>query len=170
MVACASRSLLIVNEETPASYLPEPTPAMIESNDAVWNLAFRPSFAATSWNRSTSNPTIVFPSGARNSLGAYVVSLPTLMTPSPLTAAGTSAASDWSAETLGSAPVGMPLLLPPPPLLPEPEPELDEPLPQPVMTRAVVASVAVATARRRGRDRESTADLLCGCGPLILPC
>src|SRR5690348_18311051 len=136
MVAWASRSVLIVKEETPASYLPEPTPAMIESNDAVWNFALSPSFAATSWNRSTSKPTIVLPSAARNSLGAYVVSLPTVMTPSLLTAAGTSAASDWSAETLGSAPVGMPLLLLPPP--PLPEPELDEPPPQPVMTRAVV--------------------------------
>jgi hypothetical protein len=70
MLACCSRSGLIVNDETPVSYLPEPTPAMIESNGAVSNCAFRPSFCATRVNRSTSKPMIVWPSSARNSLGA----------------------------------------------------------------------------------------------------
>lgn len=44
--------------------------AMIESKGAVSNCASRPSFWATSVNRSTSNPTIVSPSSAMNSLGA----------------------------------------------------------------------------------------------------
>ena len=70
MFACCMRSGLIVNEETPTSYLPEPTPAMIESNDAVWKSASRPSFCATALNRSTSKPTIVSPSLSMNSLGA----------------------------------------------------------------------------------------------------
>ena len=32
MLACFSRSLLIVNEETPISYLPEVMPGMIDPN------------------------------------------------------------------------------------------------------------------------------------------
>jgi hypothetical protein len=70
MFACASRSALTVNDETPASYLPEPTPAMMESNEAVWKFALSPSFCATSLKRSTSKPWIVEPSAAMNSLGA----------------------------------------------------------------------------------------------------
>ena len=69
MFACCRRSALIVNDETPASYFPDPTPAMSESNGDVSNLAFRPSFWATSVNRSTSNPTIVEPSSPMNSAG-----------------------------------------------------------------------------------------------------
>src|SRR4051794_19000412 len=111
MVAWASRSGLIVKEETPASYFPELTPAMIESNGAVAKSAFRPSLAATRSNRSTSKPSMVVPSAARNSLGAYVVSLPTEMVPSAETAAGTFAARAGSAETLGS---GVPELPEPP--------------------------------------------------------
>ena len=70
MLASASRSALIVNEETPTSYFCEPTPAMIESNGAVSNWASRPSFWATRVNRSTSKPMIVSPSSPMNSLGA----------------------------------------------------------------------------------------------------
>ena len=70
MLACASRSGLIVNDETPASYLPEPTPAMIESNGAVSNFAFEAELLGDQVNRSTSKPMIVLPSSARNSLGA----------------------------------------------------------------------------------------------------
>src|SRR3954467_125810 len=112
MLAWASRSGLIVNDETPASYLPEPTPAMIESNGAVWNLALSPSFWATSVNRSTSNPTIVWPSSAMNRAGGEVVSLPTVMVPSDLIASGPRAASAWSAETLGSGGDELPALPP----------------------------------------------------------
>jgi hypothetical protein len=43
---------------------------MIESNLAGWNCTSRPSFFATAVNRSMSKPWIVFPSPARNSLGA----------------------------------------------------------------------------------------------------
>src|ERR687886_1308721 len=99
MLTCASRSLLMVNDETPTSYFCELTPAMIESNDAVSNLALRPSFCATRPNRSTSKPWIVVPSAARNSLGAYVVSLPTVITPSALMLAGTLAARPGAAAT-----------------------------------------------------------------------
>src|SRR5688500_15785991 len=145
MVACASRSGLIVNDETPTSYLPEPTPAMIESNGAVWNSASRPSFFATSVNRSTSKPMTVSPSSARNSLGAYVVSLPTVMTPSSLTAAGTLAARESSAETLGS---GVLLLAPP-----SPDDDSSDPPPHAASRRAA----AVRAATRRTSALEDTA-------------
>ena len=69
-MASARRSGLIVNEETPTSYRLEPTPAMIESNEADSNSASKPSFWATAENRSTSKPTIVSPSSSMNSLGA----------------------------------------------------------------------------------------------------
>src|SRR5438270_1562546 len=127
MSACASRSLFTVNDETPASYFPEPTPAMIESNPAVWNSALRPSFCATRLNRSTSKPWMVDPSAATNSLGAYVVSLPTTILPSALMLAGTFAARAGSAATDDGAPEE-----PPAALLPEELPPDEEPLPHPV--------------------------------------
>src|SRR4051812_48378676 len=145
MFACCMRSGLIVNDETPASYLPEPTPAMIESNGDVSNCAFRPSFCATSVNRSTSKPTMVEPSSARNSFGGYVVSLPTLITPSDAIESGTCDASAWSAETLGSA--ELLLALPP-------DDESDEPPPQAVS--ASVAAATAATPARRVRQRAIT--------------
>jgi hypothetical protein len=60
----------MVNDEIPISYFPESTPVMIESNLADCHSVFSPSLAATALNRSTSKPTIVFPSVSRNSLGA----------------------------------------------------------------------------------------------------
>ena len=62
MLVCFSRSLLIVNDETPISYLPEDTPGMIALNGAGLNSAFSPSLAATALNRSTSKPMTVLPS------------------------------------------------------------------------------------------------------------
>src|SRR4051812_15004284 len=147
MFAWPRRSLLIVKEETPTSYFCDPTPAMIESNDAVSNLAFRPSFCATRVNRSTSKPSIVVPSAARNSLGAYVVSLPTVRTPSDLMLDGTLAASAESADALAELD---------PPELPLP----DEPPPQPEITRAALARAAAAVAERRIRERLGTGSLL----------
>src|SRR5579859_6848952 len=113
MVTCFSRSALIVNEETPMLYLPDVTPGMMSSNFALCQLVFRPSFPATALNRSTSNPMTVLPSVSRNSLGAYVESVPMLITPADLMAAGTFAASELSTEvvTAGAPP---PLELPPP--------------------------------------------------------
>src|ERR671932_1402995 len=152
MVACWRRSGLMVNEETPTSYRPEPTPAMIESNGAVSNCASRPSFCATSSNRSTSKPMIVWPSSARNSLGAYVLSLPTVITPSSATAGGTRAASASSAATLGS---GSLVAAPPAPVLP-PAPVSPESPPQPARTRVRPAAAATAARPRRVRDRSTT--------------
>src|SRR3954463_7255955 len=132
MFAVASRSGLMVKLETPTSYLPEPTPAMIESNGAVSNLASSPSFSATRVNRSTSKPTIVEPSSPMNSAGAYVVSLPTAITPSDAIAPGTPAARAWSAVTLGSGDDVLPLAPAAPPL------ESDELSPQPLSASAVL--------------------------------
>src|SRR5260370_35029412 len=87
------RSGLIVNDDTPTSYLAVSTPAMMLPNGAVTNCAVSPSFAATALNTSTSKPSIVLPSAARNSLGAYVESVPTTILPSALTTSGTFAAS-----------------------------------------------------------------------------
>src|SRR3954454_5596874 len=143
MVASARRSGLTVKEETPASYLPESTPAMIESNGAVANSAFRPSLAATRSKRSTSKPMIVFPSASRNSAGAYVVSLPTEILPSAETAAGTLATRAGSAETLGS---GVPELPEPP----EDDDELEESPPQPASSRAPASVVARTAVRPNG--------------------
>src|SRR3954447_25766763 len=150
MVASARRSGLIVKEETAASYLPELTPAMIESNGAVANSAFRPSLAATRSKRSTSKPMIVFPSASRNSAGAYVVSLPTEIFPSADTAAGTFAANAGSAETLGS---GVPELSAPP------ADEEESLPPQPARRRAPVRAVARTAVRPIG-CREVTAAIL----------
>src|SRR5512133_166513 len=89
MVVCFSRSRLMVNDETPISYLPDETPGMIAPNGAGLNEALRPSVAATALNRSMSTPMTVFPSLSRNSLGGYVASVPTVIVPSSETAEGT---------------------------------------------------------------------------------
>src|SRR5213078_179483 len=52
----------MVNDDTPSSYLPDCTPGMMSSNFADCQSVFRPSFAATALNRSTSNPMTVLPS------------------------------------------------------------------------------------------------------------
>src|SRR5688500_4802068 len=100
MLTCFLRSSLMVNDETPTSYLPEDTPRMMVSNPAFWNSAFRPSLAATALNRSTSMPTTVFPSSSRNSLGAYDASDPTTILPADLIFSGTLAARAGSTDPL----------------------------------------------------------------------
>ncbi len=70
MVTCCLRSSLMVNEETPTSYLLPWTPVMIEEKSAGWNSALTPSLAATALKTSTSMPWTVLPSPARNSFGA----------------------------------------------------------------------------------------------------
>src|SRR6476469_5378612 len=102
MLVCFNRSGLMVNDETPTSYLPEEMPGMIEPNGVGTNVALSPSFAATARNRSTSKPIAVLPSLARNSFGAYVASVPTVMVPSEATALGTLAARAGSAFTAAS--------------------------------------------------------------------
>src|SRR4051812_41231872 len=114
MLTCFLRSGLMVNDETPISYFWLLTPSMIWPNGAVTNLAFSPSLAATALKTSTSKPWIVLPSSARNSLGAYVESVPTRISPSLLIESGTFAAS--AASTLDVAlgvllPLGCTVLL-----------------------------------------------------------
>src|SRR5213078_3103057 len=94
----------MVNDDTPSSYLPDCTPGMMSSNFADCQSVFRPSFAATALNRSTSNPMTVLPSVSRNSLGAYVESVPMRILPSDLMAAGTFAASAESTAVDGVGP------------------------------------------------------------------
>src|SRR5262245_12072352 len=111
MVTCFMRSALMVNDETPMSYLPDVTPGMIASNGADTHCVLMPSFPATALKRSTSKPITVLPSVSRNSLGGYVESVPMTIVPFDLIAAGTFAASDGSTD---DAIVGV---LPPPALL-----------------------------------------------------
>src|SRR5450631_1460584 len=101
MLTCVLRALLIVKLETPMSYLPLSTPAMIVSKPAGWYTTLTPSFCATALNRSTSMPSTVLPSAFRNSLGAYVASVPTTILPADLTLAGSLAAR--AASTLWDA-------------------------------------------------------------------
>src|SRR5919112_5383981 len=77
MLTCFLRSSLMVNDETPTSYLPVFTPVMIESKLDETNCTSTPNFWPTALNRSTSKPCTVLPSPARNSLGAYEASVPT---------------------------------------------------------------------------------------------
>ena len=63
------RSLVTVKEEMPMSYL-EPTDGIIESNVEETVFSFSPNTAASALDRSTSKPTGVLPSSARNSAGA----------------------------------------------------------------------------------------------------
>ena len=99
----------------PASYLPDCTPGMMSSNFADCHSVFRPSFCATALNRSTSKPITVLPSVSRNSLGAYVESVPMMILPADLIDAGTLAASAVSTEVVtAGAPPEVPLLLPQP--------------------------------------------------------
>jgi hypothetical protein len=88
--------------------LPEATPAISEPKSPDCHSVVRPSFLATALNRSTSKPMTVLPSVSRNSLGAYVESVPTTILPSALIAAGTIAASLSSTpvDELGAGPVG----------------------------------------------------------------
>ncbi len=81
------RSGVMVNEETPMSYL-EPMAGMIESKFAVCGSALSPKMFAMALTKSTSKPTGVLPSSARNSAGAYDVSMPTVSLPSLVTDSG----------------------------------------------------------------------------------
>src|SRR4030095_386370 len=110
MLTCCLRSSLMVNDDTPNSYLPDWRPGMMSANLDGWYSVFRPSLAATALNRSTSQPTTVLPSGSRNSFGAYSALIPTRILPSDLTSAGTLAAS--ASSTAGAAAV-VPVLPPP---------------------------------------------------------
>ena len=92
MLTAFSRSALMVNELIQTSYL-LPSPVMIASNGAVVNSKGTPRTSPTASPRSTSNPMIVVPSVSRNSLGGYVLSVPTTTLPAVTRAAGTIAAS-----------------------------------------------------------------------------
>ena len=81
------RSLVTVNDEMPMSYL-APTAGIIESKFAVSGSASRPNTPASALAMSTSKPTGVLPSAARNSAGAYDVSMPTVSLPSLVTEDG----------------------------------------------------------------------------------
>ena len=81
------RSLVTVNDEMPMSYL-APTAGIIESKFAVSGSASRPNTPARALAMSTSKPTGVLPSAARNSAGAYDVSMPTVSLPSLVTEDG----------------------------------------------------------------------------------
>src|SRR5215204_1059803 len=98
MLTCFLRSSLMVKDEIPMSYFLPCTPVMMEANLAVCHSVFTPNFRATRLKMSTSKPWIVFPSAARNSFGAYVESVPILITPALLMLSGSLAAS--SALTL----------------------------------------------------------------------
>src|SRR5450755_2343969 len=97
MSVCFSRAALIVNEETPMSYLLDCTLGMMLSNGADTHLVFRPSLAATPSNRSTSKPLTVLPLVSRNSFGAYVESVPIVIVPLDFRDAGSMALSAASA-------------------------------------------------------------------------
>src|ERR1700723_1164462 len=67
---------------------------MIASKSALTNVVFSPITSPSAVTRSGSMPMIVFPSGARNSFGAYCASVATVSVPFDLIAAGTVAAID----------------------------------------------------------------------------
>src|SRR5512139_3166734 len=125
------RSGLIVKEDTPISYFPDCMLGMRLGNGAETYFVLSPSFAATALNRSMSKPTTVLPSAARNSLGAYVESVPTVMVPSDEMPAGTIAASAVSFEVVGDAPAFVSAVASPP---------------QAASTRAARAATAAARA------------------------
>src|SRR3954447_15996021 len=87
MLTCCLRLSLMVNDETPTSYLPPWTPVMMVSKPAGCHWTVTPNFCATALNRSTSMPTTVFPP-CRNSFGRYVASTPTTILPADLIFAG----------------------------------------------------------------------------------
>src|SRR5665213_1282383 len=74
---------------------------MIASKVTFWKLAFRPSFAAIAFPRSTSRPMMVLPSVSKYSLGAYDASVAILSTPADLIAAGNSDAGSAAALPAG---------------------------------------------------------------------
>src|SRR5215213_7684949 len=102
MLACFLRSGLMVKDETPTSYLPVPTPVMMESKFEETNWTSTPNFCPTALNRSTSKPCTVLPSAARNSLGAYDASVPTTIFFAVWTFAGSLPASPDCAVAEGT--------------------------------------------------------------------
>ena len=70
MLTCASRSLLIVNDETPISYLPRADAGDDRVERRGLELRLEAQLLRDRLKRSTSKPSIVLPSAARNSLGA----------------------------------------------------------------------------------------------------
>src|SRR3954451_5368703 len=138
MVTCFSRWGLTVNEDTPTLYFPVPTPGMMLLNDADCHSVFRPSLAATALNSSTSKPFTVLPSVSRNSLGAYVESVPMVSFPADLMSAGTFAARALSTDDdgVGAEPVPVPLL------------SFDSPPHAASATVMVAAAITPRTARR----------------------
>src|SRR3954471_3140867 len=142
MLTCCLRLSLMVKLETPMSYLPPWTPVMIESKFAGSHCTLTPRVWPTALNRSTSIPSTVLPSLARNSFGAYDASVPTTMVPADLIFGGSFAAR---AADLVSVGAGAELVLVSPlerELLPQPARTRDSPV-----TAAQRASGAVA---RRG--------------------
>ena len=80
------------------SYL-VPIDGMIESKFDVCGTASRPNILASAFAISTSKPIGVLPSSARNSAGAYDVSMPTVSLPSLVTDSGSIAAISSSFVT-----------------------------------------------------------------------
>ena len=87
-------------------YLPATIPGMMVSNVALTSLALRPSVCAMASERSASMPTMVVPSGAKNSLGGYEASRATVSVPADFTEDGTAAASAGFAGCGGITVVG----------------------------------------------------------------
>src|SRR3954454_7383580 len=112
MVTCFRRTALTVNEETPAPYFLLVTPGMMLSKVADCHCVVRPSFWAIALNRSTSNPMTVLPSASRNSLGAYVESVPMISLPADLMSGGALSARPVWAEALAAGAEPAPLLSP----------------------------------------------------------
>src|SRR3954449_11292444 len=146
MVASFRRSAFTVNEETPTVYFLLATPGMMLSNEADCHSVVRPSLPATALNRSTSKPMTVLPSVSRYSLGAYDESVPTMIFPADLSAAGTFAASALStADDAAGEPPPDPVSVP-----------LDS-LPQAASDTVKAAAAATpSTARRVGLLRNMT--------------
>src|SRR6266508_4785148 len=90
MFTCCLRLALMVNEDTPMSYLPPWTPVMMVSKRAGLYSTVTPNYAATALKMSTSMPTAVLPP-CRNSFGGYVESVPTTILPAALILAGRAA-------------------------------------------------------------------------------
>src|SRR6266508_878478 len=61
MFTCCLRLALMVNEDTPMSYLPPWTPVMMVSKRAGLYSTVTPNFAATALKMSTSVPTTILP-------------------------------------------------------------------------------------------------------------
>src|SRR6478752_891523 len=139
MLTCFLRSGLMVKLETPMSYLPLVTPRMIVSNPAGCHSVLRPSLAATALNTSTSKPSTVLPSAPSISLGAYVGSVPIVMTPLLLRAAGTLAASAWSTPPPAGVVAAPPDAEPPLPGLVDREFDPQADSERPAATRPVTA-------------------------------